>query len=290
MILVTGASGTTGSELVRQLTSKGHRVRVLLRNAAKRSKVEHEHVEIVWGDLGIPDSLYPAVEGVERVYLLSSADPKQAWLQGNLVSAAGRAGVKYIVKHSAWGADPKSSVDILRWHAETEKQIENSGMAWTHLRPQFFMQNFLGWAQGIAREGQFHASMGDAKIAMVDVRDVAAIAAAVLTGSGHEGRIYDLTGPEALAFSDAAEVLTRVLGRKIRYVSIPGEIARSEMIASGTPGWLADDLGRLFEVFNSGLASSVSLVVPQLLSRSAVRFEAFVRDYQAAFRERSAVA
>ncbi|MFQ5600100.1 MAG: NAD(P)H-binding protein, partial [Candidatus Krumholzibacteriia bacterium] len=137
MILVTGATGTTGSEVVRQLAASRVPVRAFVRNPDKAAPLRALGVEIVVGDLDRPETLGPALEDVERLFLLSPADPSQVEQQGRAVEMAQRAGVQHIVKMSVLGADPDSPIALGRWHAQTEQHIEKSGLHFTHLRPHY---------------------------------------------------------------------------------------------------------------------------------------------------------
>jgi len=150
MILVTGSTGKVGSELVRQLSAKGARVRALVRDPAKRATLEAPGVEIARGDLGDPASLDAAMKGVDRVFLLSSVDQRQAELQGNAVQAAKRAGVRHIVKLSSAGTSLDSPITIARLHAQTEKDVEASGIPYTFIKPALFMQFLLNHAPTVS--------------------------------------------------------------------------------------------------------------------------------------------
>jgi len=283
MILVTGSTGKIGSELTRQLAAKGTRVRALVRDAKKGEAIQAAGVELARGDLGDPASLDAAMKGVERVFLLSSVDQRQAELQGNVVSAAKDAGVRHIVKLGAAGTSLDSPITVGRLHAQTERDIEASGIPYTFLKPALFMQFMLTHAPTIRTDGAFYAPMRDGKVPMIDVRDIAAVAAAVLTGSGHEGKAYTLTGPEALSMHDAAQKLGHAIGRPVTYVDVPPDAARQAMVAQGIPPWFVEDLLRLMEVFAAGYAATVSPDVKNVLGRAPGSFDQFARDFARAF-------
>ena len=282
-ILVTGATGTVGREVLKQLVAKGAAVRAFVRSVEKGDALKGPNVEIAIGDLDQPDTLDSAMTGIDKVFLLSPGDPRQVELQGNAVRAAQRAGVKYMVKLAALGVAPESPFALARWHAQTEKQIEESGMAYTHLHPHSFMQNFLGMAPMIA-EGNLYAPMKDGRISLVDARDIAAVAAATLTEPGHEGKTYDITGPEALSYADIAEKLSEVIGKKVTYVDISPEVARKNMLDMGFPEWLADDFKVLYEVFSAGYAAEVSPVVAEVANKEPITFGQFAQDYAGVFK------
>jgi uncharacterized protein YbjT (DUF2867 family) len=284
MILVTGGTGTVGKEVVRELAAAGASTRVLVRTPEKAAPLKGLKVDFMIGDLDRPATLGPALKGVEAVFLLTGADPRQAEIQGNMVKAAKAAGVKRIVKLSALGTDDKSPVALSRWHRQTEKEIEASGMAWTFLRPHYFMQNTLGFAPTIKAQGAFYAPLGDAKVAMVDVRDVAAVAAKALFMPGHEGKVYDVTGPEAVSYHDVAAALSEAAGKTVKYVPVGFNDARKAMSGAGMPAWLVDDLIKLNEAFAAGHGAAVSPAAEKVLGRKGTSFRKFAGDYAAAFK------
>ena len=168
-----------------------------------------EGSEVVVGNFNDSRSIADALGGVERAFLLTNSSDQAEAQQGGFVDVATRVGVKHIVKLSQWAADPDSPVRFLRYHAAVERRIQESGMAYTFLRPNLFMQGLLAFRESILAQGKFFAAAGEAKISAVDVRDIAAVAVAALTGEGHAGRTYDLTGPEALTHTEMAEVVKR---------------------------------------------------------------------------------
>jgi uncharacterized protein YbjT (DUF2867 family) len=283
MILVTGATGKTGLDVVRGLAIVGAGVRALVRDAKKAPALRRPGVEIAVGDLGNPDSLRAAFHGVDRVFLCSAADPQQVELQGNLLWAAKEAGVKQVVKLSVLGSSLDSPVPFARWHAETEKQLIATGIPWTFLRPHFFMQNLLGYAPAIRAQGSLSLPLRLAKIPLVDTRDVAAVAVTTLTGAGHERKIYDITGPEALSGANLAAKLAKAAGKAIRFVDVSPDQARKEMLAAGWPEWLATSMTALYGVFATGHAAAISRVVEELTSYPPRSFDDWARENAAAF-------
>ncbi len=284
MILVTGATGKTGADVVRGLAIVGAGVRALVRDAAKAPALRRPGVEVVVGDLEKPDSLRAALVGVDRVFLCSAADPRQVELQGNLVRAAKEAGVQHVVKLSALGTSLDSPVPFARWHAETEKQLIAAGIPWTFLRPHYFMQNVLGFAAAIKARGSLSLPLKSAKFSLVDTRDVAAVAVETLTGAGHERKIYDVTGAEALSGADLAQKLAKATGKAIRYLDVSPDQAKKEMLAAGWPDWLATSMTALFGVFATGHAATISPIVEELTGYSPRTFDDWARENAAAFR------
>jgi uncharacterized protein YbjT (DUF2867 family) len=284
VILVTGATGKVGQEVVRQLAAADAPVRALVRDPARASHIRLPGVEILVGDLGQPASLDRALAGVDRVFLLSPPDPGQVELQGNLIEAAKRSGARHIVKVSVAGG-PDSGTQIGRWHWTTEKQVEASGISFTFLRPNFYMQQMLLFAPSIAATGSFSLAMGTAEVSVVDTRDVAAVAVCALTQDGHDRKIYDLTGPEALSFDEIADHLSRATGKRISYVHVPPDYARKLLVGIGLPRWLVDDMLILSASYREGYGADVSSAVEEVTKQAPRTFGQFARDYAQAFRE-----
>jgi len=290
MILITGATGTVGSEVVKQLAATGAPLRALVRNLEKANQIRRPGVELAQGDFDKPETLGAALAGAEKVFLLSSPDPRQVELQGNLIEAARRSGVRHIVKLSAIGAAAESPVRFLRWHWQTEKQLEQSGIAYTHLRPHYFMQNTLGFAGAVAGQNAIYMPMKDARISMVDVRDVAAVAVAALTRPGHAGKTYDVTGPEALSFTQVAEKLSTALGRKVTHIEVTPAVAKQGMMSAGFPEGLADGVLELNAGWNGGGAAYVTRVVAEVGKVQPHTFDQFAREFAPAFQKSQAQA
>jgi uncharacterized protein YbjT (DUF2867 family) len=281
MILVTGANGRTGRTVLEMLHRRGVAVRAMVRDVAKATGLAG--TEIVVADLSKPHTLPRVVAGIDSVYLTSAPDPEQVTLHGNFIRAAAQAGVRYIVRHSVRGADDNSPIKIARWHAASQRELEVSGVGWTHLQPVFNMQNFLRFASSIRSHGTFSAPMHDGAISMVDARDVASVAVAALTAAGHEGQTYLVTGPEPLTFADAAKELSNVLGRLIRYLDVSPEQARAGMLAAGMSEWYVQDMLGFYAFYATGAGVHVSDVVPRIVGRPGRRFRQFVEDHRAAF-------
>jgi uncharacterized protein YbjT (DUF2867 family) len=285
MILVTGATGKTGRALVKELVTMGRRVRALVRDPTRAADLAAQGVELVVGDLGEPATLPAALAGIRSAYLMSTADPRQVMLHSNFIRAADRAAVSHIVRHSVRGADSDSPVKLARWHAASEQELERSGMQWTHLQPVYNMQNFFRFAPAIQSQGAFSAPMNDAALSMVDVRDIAAVAAAALSGNGHAGKRYVITGPAPLTFIEAAAQLTQTLHKPVRYVNLRPEDARVAFLRAGMPQWYVDDLLRLYDFYGSNAGAVVTDVVQRTTGRPGRTFLEFARDHRSLFDE-----
>jgi uncharacterized protein YbjT (DUF2867 family) len=283
MILITGAAGTTGSEVVRLLTAKGVRVRAMVRDPEKAKRFTGPGVETVVADLARPATLDPALRGVDKVYLVSSPDPRVSQLHGHLIDAAKRAGVKQVVRLSASGAATNSPTPFLKWHGETDERLARSGISFSLLRASFFMQNLIGLRAMIQHDGVIRLPAKEGKIAPIDTRDVSAAVAAVLTSEGHSGRIYDVSGPESLGFAEMATRLGKAIDREIRYEDVPPETVREAWLAAGKPEWLADGFVDLMAYFATGAAADVTGGVEKLTGVKPRSFDTFAKDFAGAF-------
>jgi uncharacterized protein YbjT (DUF2867 family) len=285
MILVTGATGLNGQELLRVLSAKGVAVRALVRNPARAEAIAAlPNVEIVQGDMARPETLAAGLRGVDRAMLISSSDPMMLDVQTNFIDAASKAGVKHVVKLSGIMPELDSAFRFARMHGEIEKRLEASGMAFTHLRAGEFMPAYFRQVPNITAKGAMFLPMEEARIASIDVGDIAEIAARVLTGSGHEGKTYPLTGPEALTMTEVAEKLSAAAGKTIRYVNVPPEAARQAQLAAGMPPYLADALFELFAERRNGKKAKVWPDAQALLGRRPTSFDEFARRNAAVFR------
>jgi uncharacterized protein YbjT (DUF2867 family) len=284
MILVTGATGNNGTEIVKRLAAKAQvQVRAMVRNPDRASAIALPHVEIVEGDFDRPATLLGALAGVERAFLLTPSSERAQSQQIAFIDAAQQSGVTHIVKLSQFAADARSPVRFLRYHAAVEAALQASGIAYTLLRPNLYMQGLLNFRSTIATQNAFYAAAGDAKVSAVDVRDIADVAVAALTESGHEGKIYELTGPQALTHAEMAEGLSEALGRRVEFVDIPPEAMREALVGVGLPVWQADGLVEDYAHYRRGEAAAVTSGVRDAIGKEPRSFDEFARDYAAMF-------
>jgi uncharacterized protein YbjT (DUF2867 family) len=285
MILVTGATGLNGGALVRLLSARSVPVRALVRDASRAASLSSvANVEIVEGDMARPETLSKALRGVDRAMLISSSDAAMLEVQSNFIDAAQKAGVKHVVKLSGIMPDTDSPFRFARMHGEIELKLERSGIAFTHLRAGEFMHAYFRQVPAIVARGAFFLPMEDARIASIDIGDIAEVAAKALTEPGHEGKIYPLTGPEALTMAEVAEKLSAATGRPIQYVNVAPEEARRAQLAGGMPQYTADALAELFAERRKGKESEVSPVIEGIIGRRATSFDDFALRNSAVFR------
>src|SRR5258708_985562 len=284
MILVTGATGLNGKELLRRLSARGIAVRALVRNPAKAETIAAlPHVEIVQGDMARPETLAAALHDIDRAMLISSSAPDMLDVQSNFIDAARTAGVRHVVKLSGIMPELHSAFRFARMHGEIEKRLEASGMAYTHLRAGEFMPAYFRQVPMIVGKGAMFLPMENARTASIDVGDIAEIAARVLTGSGHEGKTYPLTGPQALSMTEVATKLSAATGKTIRYVNVPPEDARKAQLAAGMPAYLADALFELVAERRNGKEAQVWADAEALLGRPPKSFDEFASRNAAGF-------
>jgi len=284
-ILITGATGTIGTELIKYLSEKGIYFRAMVRSIEKaKDLVTIPGIELIEGDFDNSASIEHALKGIDKAFLLTNSSEKAEQQQSTFVKIAKQAGIKHIVKLSQWAADVNSPVRFLRYHAVVENLTKDSGMAYTFLRPNLFMQGLLGFRDTITKQNQFFGAIGDARISMIDIRDIAAVAGEVLINSGHEGKIYNLTGPESLTHRAMAEKLSAAVGRKIQFVDISPETLQNILLSVGFPIWQAEGLIEDYAHYKLGEASEVQSGVKDAIGLEPRSFDVFAKDYAFLFK------
>jgi uncharacterized protein YbjT (DUF2867 family) len=274
-ILVTGATGTTGGEVVRQLAAANVTARALVRDMSKVNRSATPSIEFVTGDLGDTASLAQAIHGIEAVYLNVVPGPYALGQVDNIIAAAKDAGVATIVKLSGLNATADSPSAIIRMHSEADDHVRASGLGYTILRANSFYQNILGQLGEIKANGNFYLPLGDAHQSLIDVADIAAAAILAMTTEGHRNQTYDLTGPESLTFGDIAAKLSQASGQPVTYVPITRDQFEETLRGYGTPAAAANDVGELFDVFASGIYADVTNDLPNILGRAPRSFDTF---------------
>jgi uncharacterized protein YbjT (DUF2867 family) len=293
MILVTGASGLSGSAIIHEFARQGYPVRALVRNRAKAQALETlPTVEIVEGDMLRPGTLADALSGVERVLLISTADQQMVETQCAFIDAAREAGVRHIIKFS--GAESgvgfnQRNFRFTRMHEDVEHYLEQSGLAWTHLRPSQFMQVYLREAPTIIAQDALFLPMENARLSPIDIEDIAKIACALLrNGREHEGKSYDMTGPESLSMTEVAEQISRAVERNIRYVNItPAERRQALLARGGISAYFANALDEQVSERLKCAESRICLDAHKAFGVRPTTFAEFARRNAAVFRGES---
>lgn len=281
--VVFGATGNVGSQVVRELAVRGIAARAFVRDRPRAAAILPARTELVVGDLADRMSVESALDGAERVFLTTSNQPGQVEHETAVIDAAAAAGVRRLVKLTTIGARVGSELDFWDWHGRIERRLAESGIPAVLLRASFFMTNLLAAAEAVCGTGMLVAPAGDARISMIDPRDVAGVAAVALTEDGHEGRTHVVTGPEAVSYRDVAARLSAVLERPVKFVHVEDEAARAAMLSDGAPSWFADNLVVLFRLLRGGAAEEVTDTVRRLTGCRPRDFAEFARAHLDAF-------
>jgi uncharacterized protein YbjT (DUF2867 family) len=289
VILVTGATGLSGSAVIREFARQAEPVRALVRNRAKARMFETlSTVEVVEGDMLRPEVLGAALEGVERVLMISSAGERLFETQRTFIDASKKAGVRHIVKFSGAeagiGFNPKH-FRTTRLHEEIERYLERSGLAWTHLRPSQFMQFYFPSAPAMnLTANALSLPMGNARLSPVDVEDIAKIAFKLLRNGGHESRSYNITGPESLTMTEFAERISQAAGKTIQYVDITLEEYRRAMLVAGASPERVDAFVELWSERRKYSKSKIDLSTHEAFGVQPTTFAEFASRNAAVFR------
>jgi uncharacterized protein YbjT (DUF2867 family) len=272
------------------LTKRRHRVRAFVRDADKAARLFGNDVEVAVGDFADSGSVRAALQGVENLVLSCADDPRRVDWENGAVDLAAAAGVGRIVKLSTIGAAPGAPVAFWDWHGRVEQHLGASGVSYVVLQSSFYMSNVLAAAAQVAGGGRLYAPAGEAKIAMIDPRDVGAAAAAVAAGAGNDGSTYILTGPEAITYTDVAAGLAEATGRQVEFVDVPDDGARQGLIDAGVPEFVAEQLVKIFAELRRGAAREVTDSVESLTGTRPRTFAEFARDHADHFQRSEALA
>ena len=252
MILITGATGKTGSATAKSLGEKGETFRALIRNEEKKEGLESLGGEVVIGSIENTEVVNQSMQGVTTVLVLLPNSESQLALEKQLVDSAKQAGVERIVKMSSIEATPDATSPIPKLHLESEEYIKQSGLAWTMIKPNFYMQNLLASAGTIKEQGKIFLPMGDGKTGMIDTTDVGKVLAKVLSEDGHESMNHEITGPEILSFYEVAEIFSQALGKQVDYVDVPMDAYKETLGQFLTNQWHLDAVIDLFKGIAEG--------------------------------------
>ena len=281
-ILVTGATGTIGRDVAKQLSKKDLSVRAGVRDQAKARKQFGADIALVPFDFENEKTFSGALEGVEKVFLLPPLLSNQLEVMNAFVDAAKRGGVRQIVKLSAIGVDDATQPTAIKGHAANEQHIRESGLGFTFLRPNSFMQNFITYFP--PRNGAIYLPWGNGTASFVDTRDIARVAAEVLASDGHAARIYTLTGPATLGIAEVALILSEVTGHEFKYVDVPEAAARDGMVQAGMAQWQVELVMELHAVNKQNRWSTVTSDIEKVTGAPPTDFAKFARDHADKFR------
>lgn len=282
-ILLTGATGNVGSLLVKKLIDlENIKVRAAVRDLSKAREYQALGMEVVEMDMTKPDMVAAAFAGMQKAFILTPVVQNFDELTRILCDAATKAGtVQHLVKLSVGGASDKSLLDFSRQHYQSEKYVEATGIPYTFIRPTAFAQQLTGIFPWIYRCGDdsFYLPIGAAKVAWLDVRDIATVAAHTLTTPGHEGQVYNLTGTTAVSCPEIAAAISEATGKKMNYVDTPEDSYKRRMLEYGLDQHGAEQMSIIYRDMKDGWLAHVSEDFEKVMGRKGTPFSNFVQDY-----------
>jgi len=289
MILITGASGTVGKAVLQEVSRKQSKSRAMFRSKEEAAKVP-SGCQPVLADFSDKPSLRKALDGVTAVFLVCAPIPQLVALESNVLDVCMETGVHHVVLNSALGAGdfPKS---FPSWHRKVEDKLKSTGISFTILRPNGFLQNIVAYnAPSIRAQGAFYASMSDAQVSYLDVGDIAAAAAKALHAGAHAGKTYELHGPEAISNRELAKRISRIAGRTVNYVDIPESAQREAMLGLGMPEWQVTALLDLQQYYKLGGGAKTDSLLKSLIERDPVTLDQYLSANAREFRDQAASA
>ena len=284
-ILVTGATGTIGSEVIKALSMEDVKVRAGVHSIIKGDRFRiFPNVDLVEMDFARPESLMVAFTGVTKVFLVTPPSADQISAGKQLIDVAKQVGVKQVVRLSARGANAEPGTQLGRQHREIEKYLEASGIPYVMLRPTSFMQNFINnYKATILSENKIYAPLGEGQVSYIDAHDIAAVARVVLTQINYTNQALELTGPEALSMFDIATSLSQVTGREINYIDIPEAAAREGMSRAHLPAPMIDGLMELNNLYKAGYGGNITTTVEEVTGQAPRTFKQFAQENKHCF-------
>lgn len=282
-VLVIGATGRVGGELVKLLSGNGADVRAAARKPLIAQSKFPNTVECVEFDYDKPETFAPALAGVEKIFLsVRPGDNHSDKAAIPLIDEAVKVNVKQIVTLTAMGVEQDETF-MLR---VLEKYIEASGIPFTHLRPNWFMQNFDSGPMfaEIKATGALHLPAADAKISFIDARDISAVGFRILSEPDHEGKAYTLTGKEPLSYFQALEKISLAAGKEYSYIPITEDVARASLVKAGVPDDLIERWADFHNKVRQGFCAPVSAEVENILGRDPISFDQYANDYVGSWR------
>jgi uncharacterized protein YbjT (DUF2867 family) len=289
MILITGASGTVGKAVLQEVSRKQSNSRAMFRSKEEAAKAP-PGCQPVLADFSDKPSLRKALDGVTVVFLVCSPIPQLVELESNVLDVCKETGVRHVVLNSALGAGDFSK-SFPSWHRKVEDKLKSTGISFTILRPNGFLQNILAYnAPSIRSQGAFYAAMGDAKVSYLDVGDIAVVATKALHAGAHAGKTYELLGPEAISNQELAKRISRVAGRTVNYVDIPESAQREAMLGLSMPEWQVTALIDLQQYYKQGGAAKTDGLLKSLIERDPGTLDQYLSANAREFRDQAATA
>lgn len=286
MILVTGASGNVGSQVLKALLRSGQPVTAFYRSQSDAANAP-AGVQTVIADFADAAAMARALAGIDKVFLVCAPIPQLVELESKAIAACKQAGVKFLVLNSAMGAGTFNS-SFPRWHAQVENVLKHSGIPYAIIRPNTFMQNLVNYnAPTIRSEGAFYSSMGRSPVSLIDTGDIGEFVARLFSNAGHQGKTYELNGPEALTYDDVAQQISQVTGKTVSYVDIPVAQQRQALQGAGMPEWQIEALIELQRYYIEGGGGETDDLVKQVIGREPTHLKQFVQEFADEFVEKA---
>ena len=283
MIMVIGGTGKIGGELVKQIAQAKLKARILVRSGENVEAIQKLGLETALGDVSKIETIKAALQGVESLFLLTAPSLNMADIEIAIMDEAKKAGVKKIVLQSAMGVNFQSAQTFVHEHAESQEYLKKLGVPFTILQPSSFFQNFLA-LKSINKQGAIYGNYKDGKMGFVDAKDIASVALAALTQTGHEGKTYVITGNEALTYGEVASKVSRATGKTVKYINVSTDEAVKGMVDNGTPEWLSMDLGKSGERLAAGDMREITDVVQKVTHQKPITIDQFLTDNVEAFK------
>lgn len=278
-ILVTGATGKTAALVAAQLRQRGAAVRALVRDATKAEALAAKGVELALGDFETPASIEAALDGITSVFLVTPPHPDASGMVDRFLAVATKSPLRpRIVRLSAIKGSDHGPTDNTRTHGRADRAIQDSGLPYVILRPNYFMQNLFGSAESILAQGMMFQGTGDGRLGFIDVRDIADVATATLLDTQWDRGIYELTGPESLSYADVARLLGEALGREVKYVPVTPEQVRESIVGKGWGEWAAGIMADYSAAYAKGWGDFTTSFVAKIAGHPARSFETFLRE------------
>ena len=289
MILITGASGSVGKVVLQEAVRKASKVRAMYRSKEEAAKAP-SGCEVVLADYSDKHSLRKALDRMTSVYVVCSPIPQLVELESNVLDACKESGVKHVVLNSALGAGDYGK-SFPSWHRKVEDKLKATGMSFTILRPNGFLQNIVTYnAPSIRTQGAFYAAMGDAQVSYLDVGDIAVVAVKALQAGAHAGKTYELNGPEAISNQELAKRISKISGRMVSFVDIPEAAQREAMLGLGMPEWQVAALLELQQYYKQGGGAKADGLLRELIGRAPLTLDQYLAANAREFRDQAASA
>jgi uncharacterized protein YbjT (DUF2867 family) len=283
MILVIGGTGKIGGELVKQIGQSKIKARVLVRSGERAEAIQKLGLETAVGDVSQIETIKTALQGAESLFLLTAPSLHMSEIEIAIMDAAKKAGVKKIVLQSAMGVNLQSAQTVIHEHSKSQEYLKKLGLTFTILQPSSFFQNFL-LLKSINKQGAIYGNYKEGKMGFVDAKDIASVALAALTQTGHEGKTYVITGNEALTYGEVASKVSRATGKTVKYINVSTDEAVKGMVDNGMPEWLSNDLGKSGERLAAGDMREITDVVQNVTHKKPVTLDQFLTDNVEAFK------